>query len=527
MSTAKEILSDWDTYASERSPWLSDWQKLADNFRPRRVSFYDEMRVGSGGRKSYDGTPMYMRERFASGMAAMVMPRVSKWFFGTPEDVELRKNKAAREWHDAVDEIMWGEMNAPASMFSRAESELFNDMVTFGTAPLLVEENPRGDGVRFKTVFLKNIVCVADDYGELIEFGLRYVLMPRQAQRKWGAENLPPRINEAAEKAPLTRFRFIQWVRPRTSDKSRFAFETQIVSDVGPSVIGEAGFYEMPLIPFRWEPETGEFYGTSPCATALPDATVLGAMNKTILKAGHRAADPPGWYVDDAVNNVLNNYPGGMTSIDMSHFREIGRDPVGVFPTPANLPVTRDMQNDTRNQIAMAFFRDILQLPAEGPRMTATEILQRREQFFSIMGPILAWQEYAAAQVPDRVFNILQRQKMFPPPPRELAGREIKFRVASPVERAWKQLQHSALMASVERMAQVIEAKPVLLEKWDWEKIVDNTATAYDYPESWLRDEEEFAQIVQAQEQAAMAAQMAEAAPKVSGALKDVAEIQG
>ena len=66
----------------------------------------------------------------------------------------------------------------------------------------------------------------------------------------------------------------------------------------------------------------------------------------------------------------------------------IGGAPIGVLDTSRGLPVSRDIQRDTRELIEAAFFKNVFNLPVDGPEMTATEIVQRREEFIRAIGPV-------------------------------------------------------------------------------------------------------------------------------------------
>src|SRR3990167_7175568 len=152
--------------------------------------------------------------------------------------------------------------------------------------------------------------------------------------------------------------------------------------------LSQGGFHEFPFVVPRWDTSSGEDYGRSPGMIALPDADTLQAMGETILIAGQRAADPPLFAPNDGSFDAVNSFPGGLSSYDVETAVAMRGNPFFPLETGANLPISRDMQQDTRQQIFSAFFRNVLNLPVESPQMTATEVLQRKEEFMREIGPM-------------------------------------------------------------------------------------------------------------------------------------------
>ena len=368
----------------------------------------------------------------------------------------------------------------------------------------------------------------------------------RQAAARWGRKAIGPKVREALEDGrPDDAFEFLHVVMPRADrdperrDNRNLPFASVWIEIASEHKIGESGFHELPYAVPRWDTASGELYGRSPGMIALPDAQSLNQMGKTLLRAGHKAVDPPLFVPDESVTGTLRTWPGGITYFDPDVLRATGgRDPVFPLQTGTNLPFGRDMQADGREQVWAAFFRNILNLPAGGPQMTATEVIERKDEFIRTVGPVFGRLEadYTSAVV-ERVFGVMFRAGAFPQPPEALRGRDVHFEYASPVERARKEIEAAAARRNVEVLAPYVQADPSLMDIFDGDKIVRAVSEANGLPQDWLRPREEVeamrAQRVQAAQQAAQAFQAAQAAqqPAESNPAEDpstrLAEIAG
>jgi hypothetical protein len=222
---------------------------------------------------------------------------------------------------------------------------------------------------------------------------------------------------------------------------------------------------------------------------ALPDAKTLNQMGKTLLKAGHKAVDPPLLAPSDSLKSAVRTWPGGISYFDASVLATSGgRVPIQPLASGANIPLGREMQNDVREQIWNAFFRNILNLPAEAPQMTATEVIERKEEFIRVIGPVFGRLEadYTGPLV-ERVFNLLARAGRFGPLPRALEGRRLAFEYVSPISKAYQLVEVGAYTKTSQDLAPLVQVKSDILDNFDADRIARGVAEANGMPLDWLR----------------------------------------
>ena len=261
---------------------------------------------------------------------------------------------------------------------------------------------------------------------------------------------------------------------------------------------------------------------------ALADSLTLQAMGKTLLIGGERAVDPPALVPSDLFVSPARTFPGGLSVFDPQVLADTTlNQPIFPWPVATQLPIGRDMQYDYRQMVEAAFFKNVMKLPIEGRQMTATEILERKEEFVRVLGPTFGRlePEYLGA-LATREFGIMERAGAFPPRPDELEGMEIKFEFASPIQQARKAIEVAGFSRAMEIIAPLAAAQPEIYDNFDGDEITRDLPDAFGMPTRWLRGKKHVDQIRdQRAEQEAAAAGVAAAAP-VAGAIKDIASAQ-
>lgn len=535
-SLVHEILDREKKLRAARSQWESHWQELAEVMLPRRADFTTDRTPGAKRTElQYDGVPMLAVRGLAAALDGLLKPKTSRWFRIKTDDAELNELDEAKIWFEAVENRMWDAIYDPRARFTQRTGEVDRDLVTFGTGIMFIGESRDMSHLVFKSIHLKDALIAESEDGSVDTLYSVIKKSARQAEQKWGFDNLGGKTKEALKgpnATPDMQFRFLQAVQPRLDREPRLKNSTNmpwtdLTIDVeSEHVVAESGFEEFPFQTPRWDTMSGELYGRSPGMLALPDVNTVHQMGKTLLRAGQKAVDPPLLAPDDGSIDAPKTAPGSMIYFDVELARQMGgRPPIVPLNTGANMPLGREMQNDTRQQIFAAFFRDVLNLPTQGRQMTATEILERKEEFIRTIGPVFGSLEsdYTGAVV-DRVFNIMMRAGSFPEAPEELQGRTVKFDFASPVIQARKQINVAAAARQFEILQPLAAMRPEIWDNYDVDQIARDTSEGVGVPQKWILSKERVQEIRQ---QRAQAQQQAEQIDLAERAVGGVAKLGG
>lgn len=537
MNLVLDHLDRWASLKKNRFQWENYWQELAEILHPIRADITLTQTPGADRHSIiYDGAPMRARRGLATAIDGLLKPKTSIWFHVRAQDEDLNEDEEVRRWLSFVERRMWNAIYAKASRFIQRSGEVDNDLVTFGIGVLFVGENQFLNNLIFKSIHPKDAVIDENGDGVVDTLYHEMMLTPRQAVYKFGENNVGKRTKEAYRNKHMSQQKigFVQCVYPRTdrSYKSRrntdFPFASLIIDKESEHIVEESGFIEFPFAVPRWETATGEVYGRSPGMVALPDSKTLQAMGKTLLVAGQKAVDPPIWTLDDSVIGAVRTFPGGISVIDSDAMRSTGgRPPLGPIDFGKNIPLGLEMQNRVQLAVEAAFFQHVFNLPIDGPQMTATEILERKEEFIRTIGPVFGQLEADyIGHIVERSFGIMLRANAFGEPPDILKGRDIRFEFQSPIQRARRQIEATATVRALELMAPFIQADPRVMDNFDGDKIIRDMPDAFGMPLEWLRSQDAVGKLRQFREEQAGQAQALAAQEQMANTTKTLAEAQ-
>jgi hypothetical protein len=535
---AREILRRRDAQRRIRSTWLNHWDSLATVMLPNQGGFLTQFVEGERRTDEiFDGTPMQAARTLANANAAMLRPPE---FFRIKADVDGGETDEGRDWLADTEERVRGALDYPRARYRQATGETDLSLVVFGTGCMFIGEGKRLNHLLFQSVPLREAMPAFDDEGNANSMFRERRMAVRQAASLFGEDNLGERGKTLLRnKKPDDKLDYVHAVMPREEgrDTARLArnlpFSSTWIEVDSIEVVSDSGFHEYPFVVPRWDTSSGEDYGRSPGMIALPDANTLQAMGDTFLEAGQRAANPPLMAPADGSFSEVNAYPGGVTYYDIETATAIRGNPFFHLETGANLPLTREMQQDIRNSVFSAFYRNVLNLPVGGPEMTATEIMQRREEFIREIGPVFGRLEsdYTSPMM-DRVFRIMLRAGAFLPIPRALLGKHVRLEYESPIRKMRKQIEAAAARVWVAEMQQLAQSRPDALDLIDVDEYGRFVAEAGSIPHKIVAGKERVtalrAQRAKQQQdmmQMQAAAGMAEAAGRAAPALKAIGDM--
>lgn len=516
----RDVLDRFQALRSARSTWDQHWQDLAEVMLPRRADFTlqtipGDKRTG----RQFDSVPMMASRGLASAIDAMIKPKSEPWFNVRPVGIDLDNDDESRLYMEAIERRMYQAIYTPRARFIQATGETDIDLVVFGTAPLFISLTKDQRSLLFRAMLLKNTYLATNSDGHIDTAFLVSDFTARQAVQEFGRDNVSQRVKDAVEQPRMADqiFKFVEAITPRSDrdprrdDRLNTPYASIVVEVEAESKVRESGYDEFPIAVPRWDTAAGEIYGRSPGMLALPDCSTLHEMGKTLLKAGHMAVDPPLLAANDSVTSGARTFPGGITYFDADIAREMRRIPIVPLDTGKNIPVALEMQIALREQVFMAFFRHVLNLPFGGPQMTATEVIERREEFVRAIGPVFGRLESDyLAPIVNNSFNLMARAGVFPPPPEQLSGRAVTFEYRSPIERVREQTEPLTVTRTLETLQGLLPFQPEIMDNLDGDAIARGVARATGMSQEWLRPEEVVAQIREQRAEAEEAKQQAQ-----------------
>lgn len=272
------------------------------------------------------------------------------------------------------------------------------------------------------------------------------------------------------------------------------------------------GAEEQPFWAPRWDTCGGDVWGTGPGHDALPDLRELQMQVKRKGEATDRLIKPP--IVTDS-KTKFNQNPGAVTAVSSGDITK------GVY-VPYQMPyqaIDAVMQDIIRceegvNRAAYAdLFMAITNMQGIQPR-NIEEIAARNEEKLTQLGPVIERVNNEKLAVAlDRVYGIMSRANMLPPPPDALQGQELKIEFISILT----QMQRMVGLGQIERTAgfigSMVATFPDAGDKLDTDAAIDEYASRAGAPPKMIRTAKEVESIRNQRAQQQNMQAMVQAAP--------------
>lgn len=518
---ADQICKTLSTLKSLRSPHEQVWRDCFDHTYPVRGNgFYNEMMDAQEAlnRKAriLDGTTTESARTLSSSVQSGLTPANSLWF---GMDV-AQATEDERRWLDESAKIIWE--NIHASNFDAAAFEGVLDVVCAGWCALYIDSDRERGGYTFDLWPISGVYCSASKPGGKIDTVYRsYKLTAEQAVNEFGEGNVSENTRKLAKDKPQDLVEFVHAIYPRSTYVvgGRLAKNMPIASckvEVeAKKLVSESGYHEMPVVVPRWMMIPDSVYATGPVAEALPDARTLNEMVRMDLAAGDLAIAGMWIAEDDGVLNPRTVKVGPRKIIVANSV-----DSMKPLQSGSNFNYSDSRITRLQAAIRKTLMADQLQAQ-DGPAMTATEVHVRVNLIRQLLGPVYGrlQTEYLQPLI-ERCFGIAYRAGILGQAPDSLAGRPYTVRYLSPLARAQKLEEVSAIDQFVSgcAMAAEVQAKtgqtPDAMDNVDLDAAARFRGEALGVPTQVMRNQadvqrvrEERAQAVQAaQEQAQQAA---------------------
>jgi hypothetical protein len=537
------MISRWRSLRGQKDGWRNHADDIARVMLPRRAGFSSSWAEGTSRvEEIYDGTPMQAARGLANAVAGLLRP--DGFVSMRMDDDAIDNTDEAQAWLGESNAILRTAFENPKARMRQATGEVDLDLVTVADAFMFVGATRTLDNLLFMSIHPKDCVAFFGEQGNPEGVFREVGYTVRQLISKFGINALSEACRKKADPGQGQKLddtvRVLHAVVPREEGRADALMAKNLpFADIWIEIEAKhelkvGGFHELPYICPRWDTSSGESSGRSPGMIALPDANTLQSMGETILITGQRQADPPLMAPNDGTFDAPNTMPGGMGYYDVETAAAVGGNPFFPLEIGGNLAISRDMQDDTRRQIFAAFYRNILNLPVDGPAMTATEIIERKQEFLREVGPVFGRLEsdYTAPMV-ERAFNVILRNDGFPEIPPAMQGKKIVFEYESPVKTMRQQIEAASAERWVASLIEVSNAtqRPDILDVVNFDAAARFSAEAGRVPPALVNPQGKVDQIrdgrAKAQQEAAQAEQaqqIAQLADQGAGAMSKLAQ---
>ena len=526
---AKSIVSHYQHLWQGQANFRALWNVAAQFCMPAWDNFIGEFAEGvNRNTRIFDSTAVIANERFAAAMEAMLTPRSQIWHKLKADDEELEDVPAVQSYLDQVNKILFAARYHPEANFASQTDECYMSLGAFGNNVIFVDE-VTGRCLRYRSFPLSECVWALNHQGMVDTIYRKFRYSAKQALQHWGKGNIPQAVERVLATNPFQEFDFLMAIRPNQEltlgaygNKGK-AFECWYIYLGDMSVLSRGGYRVFPCGIGRYRVAPREHYGRGPATTCLPDVRTANEMVKTGMRAGQKAVDPPILLAEDSVLNNFNQRSGannyGMMTQD-------GKPLAMPFASGAKFDLHEKLLEGTRGVIRDTFLNTLFQILVDtvrsGQPITATEALIRAQEKGELLAPAMGRQQSEfLGPIVHREIDILSAAGALPPPPVELlrSRRGMRIEYTSPMARALRAEEGTAIMNTAQDIAQMANIDPTVKMVMDWHEAAREMANIRGCPAKLMRSENEVDELMQhaaeqqqQQQQAAQAPQVAQGA---------------
>lgn len=518
-----------------RAPLIPRYQEITKYICPNR-GFYDTESDGDRGDQNnvhlLDATPTRALETLQSGMYAGMTNPSTQWFKLQMLDDRLNEALPIRTWLSQVESQIWATL--AQSNYYKTMFEFYGELASFGTAAYAALEDD--ENILYTSLFTAGEYCVGyNRRGEANQFFRKFRMSAYEMQDEYGEDALSTSVSQALQgNRPDTLFTVCNlivpsdFLNPDDDPVVPHPYVSFYWQQGEQETLRVRGFWEFPIMTGRWGVVGSNQYGYGPGWNALGESKTLQEMRYDLLLGNKMDMFPPVVFPGEMRNKRFTGAPGEVFFSDSQTqaYRLYG-------DARSNIEGQLVAIEGSRQQINSFFFTDVFLMVSQMAQqrdMTAYQVSVLQQEKMQLLGPVTerVTQETLSPTL-GRVFQMLQRRGLIPPPPPELSGR-IEIEYVSPLAQAQKGQSASQITSILEITGATAQIAPEVIDKINPDKVVEEYARLTSAPPTLLRDDNEVLAIRQqradAQAQAAEAEQLklqTESMRNVAGAAQQAA----
>ena len=502
---AVRLLKRHATLKANRKNWHTLWQDVGDYVVPNKDDiFHSQVEGEKKTNLLFDSSATRYNRVLANALFSLLTNPTTKWFELTTGDPKLDSTLNVKRWLQSCENKMRNVLNS-----SNLQTELhsvYEDLGSFCTSVLFIEEDKEevvaflADQI-YTCYIAESAKGIVSELSRELRWDLRQIV--QEFGDEWMDEETEREYEKCIEQGTDTKHCLVQIILPEkyvmpkeSTEYSPMKFKQYYILEHKKLIVSEEQFESFPAAVPRLVKLTREVYGRGPGIDAMPDIKTINQMKKIVLKGGQLAVAPPFQGTDNSLIYPPNFQPYGM------NYRRPGSDELKPLITGARPDIGLDLIEKIQADIKEAFFFDQIRL-VENDRMTATEIIQRRDEQFRSFGAILGRLNNELLKVIiDRTFLIMSKRGMFESLPPELDKlTEVKIRYTSMIARAQASLEAETLQRALASSATILQAQPQTMDLIDGDEVLKMNMDIFGVNHRVLRSDKDVKNMRQARAQ--------------------------
>ncbi len=455
-------------------------------------------------RKLYDSTGINAVDRLASGIEALVIPQSEYWHgLGITDFKRSKRTDQELLWLEQQRDLLFEIRYDADSGWVNASQSAMRSCISHGAGFFYVEEGFNAHAlINYQYIPVRECYIATDAKGVVTCFYRYYELTNEQACNEFG-ERTPAKIREACDNPTMKdkKTQFVHAIQPRgdygrSNDIKGAKFESIHISVQEKQVCKEKGYYEFPIMDFRWLPEGTNGWAEGPVMKCLSDIQSLQVMGRNELLAGEQSVRPPLLVANAGVMNRPSAAPG---AINLGGVNAQGQRMIEPLFNGQRLDFATMVIEAKRNMVKDSMYLNLFALLVQNPQMSATEAMIKANEKGELLGPAGSRLQQTLSRMVDREMGILGRKGLHSPDsayrvPQTLQGKNLVPQMSGPLDRLRRAKEGEGIMRLLEAVAPLAQANPDVVDNIDEDETVRELRDIFGAPVSVLRDPKVVAQ---------------------------------
>lgn len=531
----KEIVAKNDYLKGQDGDKLSYYQDVANFCLPRKawitsIKIYGEQLKFN---YLYDTRAILAVKESACGFASKLTSPVAKWFDFRTIDQKLMQSGNVQKYFKEVSDIQYGINND--SNWNETILENYTDDLVFGTSPILTEEDHK-EHVRYTSIPVEQVSFERDDRGEICGVFRRFKFTALQVSKKF-PRSIPKIVQDCLnEEKYYEKFDILHYVGERhdrdvsKKDGVNMEYRSIWILLKEQHLLGEGGFTSNPYAVMEFWRQCGDNMAYSPAMDVLASIKLANAQKRTLIRRAMKDADQATASPARFWLGRMSQNPAAMNQYDKTKYSKEDFFPI---PTGGNPQLGAEMMQIEQEIIDRGFFLTLFKaMTSLSKDMNVPETHQRISESIELIAPVVGRMTKTIGKSQLRTYEILSSRGMFPPPPKEIQGKDLGVLFISPLAR----LQRASVVNNTMNWLQIVKVlqgiKPDATDGINVDKIITGSADLLNVDSEYVFEKNKIEDIrkknmaiKQQQMQLQMAGQAAEIAK--TGAEAGKAHAQG
>jgi hypothetical protein len=514
-----------DALTRDREEWMGMVEDIGKYIMPE----YEDLRLVNpsnfkAGQYIYDGTAPNAVTLGANGLYGYTMSPATIWFDVRLINEDLTRDQTARQWLYETRRAMFVAL-ARSNFYSEGIQYTRNG-IGIGTGILYSEENINESRMQYQVMHPGESKLAEDQWGNVDTFFREFKPTIKQVVDRFGLGTLPESEQRLFKENPTQRVKMLWAVAP-TKQYNEFDvikaiphkyMSAWVLIDTREkeALLSLKGYQRFPLAVWRHTKVSHSVYGRCPSMDTMSDVKMINEMAYTLLKAAHRATNPPVNY-PSSLDGILDLDPGGKNAYSNPNLF------VRPIDTGQNYPIGKDMYIEKREGIKEAFgvqyylmLTQLMNSNRNVADMTATQVMEMRGEKTAVIAPVIGrYSGEGIDPVLDRLFATELEAGRIPEPPEILRGENIRWHYTGPLATAQlRQFESQGTRRALEAATVILPIEPTVKDNFDFDAIIRSLAITENILPQGLNTE---AVVQQIRESRALAQQSAAAMQALQG----------